>query len=310
MTAADIAAARARVVESAAGLRLSAGWTMQPASGRELLAIDHALALSDLLLAMTMTAPEPAPAEPSLPADYADGLEPEARMVAEARADVAREVKPERVAVLESQDAEPWRIYSDGTDDNPHCQVDWSAELAQSRLFAGRKYVWTIRGPSWRESPRGAYTALIDWPPAPTPAPANKWPEAEPRTVEDTARELLVCARSWEPDARLLGNIRAADMARLAGRVAMPAPAGPPSLWEWVRAACVSRLGEPRMHTLRGGALQWVLPHTVIWALRDDHANGGVWRVQRDSGETMGATCTTPAELTAALDALAEEVGK
>lgn len=284
MTAADIAAARARVVESAAGLRLSAGWTMQPASGRELLAIDHALALSDLLLAMTMTAPEPAPAEPSLPADYADGLEPEARMVAEARADVAREVKPERVAVLESQDAEPWRIYSDGTDDNPHCQVDWSAELAQSRLFAGRKYVWTIRGPSWRESPRGAYTALIDWPPAPAPAP-------EP--ADDKATRI---GRELDPKPVVVAL--------------EPAPARPPSLWEWVRAACVSRLGEPRMHTLRGGALQWVLPHTVIWALRDDHANGGVWRVQRDSGETMGATCTTPAELTAALDALAEEVGR
>lgn len=34
--------------------------------------------------------------------------------------------------------------------------------------------------------------------------------------MEDVARELAACARGWEPDARLLGNVRAADVAIVA----------------------------------------------------------------------------------------------
>lgn len=174
MTAADIAAARARVVETAAGLRLSAGWTMQPASGRELLARDHALALSDLLLAMT--APEPAPAEPA--------------------------------------DDKATRI--------------------------GRE---------------------LD----PTP---------------------VVVALE-------------------------PAPAGPPSLWEWVRAACMSRLGEPKSTagSAAGGGLCWFGERGPFLTARpSDRHDWSKWYVAKN-GVTR-ATCTTPAELTAALDALAEEVGR
>lgn len=34
-------------------------------------------------------------------------------------------------------------------------------------------------------------------------------------SIEDIILELLTCATSWEPDARLLGNVRAADIAKI-----------------------------------------------------------------------------------------------
>jgi hypothetical protein len=39
-------------------------------------------------------------------------------------------------------------------------------------------------------------------------------------SLPDVARELLACARSWEPDVRVLGNVRAADIVRLCGEFA------------------------------------------------------------------------------------------
>ena len=80
-----------------------------------------------------------------------------------------------------------------------------------------------------------------------------------------------------------------------------PQPKPEPALWEWVRAACESRLGEP---TLRGGALRWTPAGPSIYAERE----ADVWHVYK-SHATHAAICRTPAELTAALDALAEEVG-
>lgn len=178
----------------------------------------HSLALSDMLLAMT----EPAPVEPAV----------------------------ERVAVLEVRmtDGSSWRVYSDGTDDDPNRSLDWKAELSTGRLVAGRKYQWSPEG--WREG-RGEYTALIDWPPA-------------------------------------------------------PAPSAPPSLWEWVRAACVSRLGEPT--DLHDHAFDWHSdgPYVAVNCRTPKTWSG--WVVYRNGSHY--ADVSTPAELTAALDRLAEEVGR
>lgn len=43
-------------------------------------------------------------------------------------------------------------------------------------------------------------------------------------SVADTAIELLKCAVSWEPEARLLGNIRACEIARLAASLCSSCP--------------------------------------------------------------------------------------
>ena len=34
-------------------------------------------------------------------------------------------------------------------------------------------------------------------------------------TIYRTAQEMLQCAKAWHPDARLMGNVRAGDIARL-----------------------------------------------------------------------------------------------
>ena len=77
-----------------------------------------------------------------------------------------------------------------------------------------------------------------------------------------------------------------------------------PALWEWVRAACVSRLGEPTdMHE---HALDWHNAGSTYYVAvncRTPKTWSG-WTVYRNGSHY--ATCTTPAELTAALDALAE----
>ena len=99
----------------------------------------------------------------------------------------------------------------------------------------------------WSKSKLGAYTALIDWPPA-------------------------------------------------------PAPSAPPSLWEWVRAACVSRLGEPT----DWWSHRWEIGNQMVFAQQLERNKWQCWRTP--GGEAI--ECTTPAELTAALDRLAEEVGR
>lgn len=44
----------------------------------------------------------------------------------------------------------------------------------------------------------------------------------EIRDIETIAREVLACAQSWMPEARLVGNVRADEVARLA-RAVLPA---------------------------------------------------------------------------------------
>lgn len=176
-------------------------------------------------------------AEPALPA-------PEARTVAEARADVAREVKPERVAVLRHRDG--WHVYSDGSDDEPGRAVPpgfW--RIAPCKAGERRAFVR-------RSEPGDVFVALIDWP---------------------------------------------------------PAPAGPPSLWEWVRAATtgrilphVSLIGVPGSM----GALRLCL-HRAIVDIDEDLTLPAIYGATVRPYLGASVRCTTPAELTAALDALAEE---
>lgn len=39
--------------------------------------------------------------------------------------------------------------------------------------------------------------------------------EESPEKLKSTATEILLCAKAWEPDARLMGNVRAEDIASL-----------------------------------------------------------------------------------------------
>lgn len=359
MSAADIAAARARLERAREAVRevgviFGRANTDNNAAALESTNRRHLWAVSDLLLAMT--APEPAPAEPALPAavvpwvtalrevgahlrweghlinvwkdggevpigwvrpDGAIGAldrgpmtttpadlvaalckalgqegpakEPEVRTIAEARADVAREVKPERVAVLRHRDH--WVIYSDATDSGLGGSDDWTEELGTARLIRGRLYMLNTDG--FYEATDGTFTALIDWPPAPTP---------EPESADDRATRI---GRELDPTP----VVAALE----------PAPAGPPSLWEWVRAACVSRLGDmlgkcsvearDRMVWLGWGRTPAGRPR-VTALLRQNEA--GAWSGDEVYHVGVGVvdTCTTPAELTAALDALAEEVSR
>lgn len=87
-------------------------------------------------------------------------------------------------------------------------------------------------------------------------------------------------------------------------RVAKPEPTRP-ALWEWVRAACESRLGTPRLSSLSSGSLRWDMPRSVVWAILH---NDGRWRVQLNDGDRGDTVCHTPADLTAALNALAKDV--
>lgn len=48
--------------------------------------------------------------------------------------------------------------------------------------------------------------------PPPPPSSASCATPGSSDSAVATAKEMLECASSWEPDARLLGNIRAADM--------------------------------------------------------------------------------------------------
>ena len=96
-------------------------------------------------------------------------------------------------------------------------------------------------------------------------------------------------------------------MAALKKALGVPEPQPEPTrpvLWEWVRAACVSRLGEPTdMHE---HALDWHNAGSTYYVAvncRTPKTWSG-WTVYRNGSHY--ATCTTPAELTAALDALAE----
>lgn len=63
--------------------------------------------------------------------------------------------------------------------------------------------------------------------------------------VRAAAEETLSCAVSWEPEARLLGNVRAADVAACA-RAALALA----EQWEWHRE-CLSRDYSTARYALR-----------------------------------------------------------
>ena len=67
----------------------------------------------------------------------------------------------------------------------------------------------------------------------------------------DVARRALECAESWDPQARVLGNVRAADIARLCR--AFMADATPPPLTDHQVAAVVQR-AEPVIAAMEAGA--------------------------------------------------------
>lgn len=51
------------------------------------------------------------------------------------------------------------------------------------------------------------------------------------RDPETIARETLKCALAWEPDARLIGNVRASEAAALAARAVMTCPSCGAEAW-------------------------------------------------------------------------------
>lgn len=50
-------------------------------------------------------------------------------------------------------------------------------------------------------------------------------------TIEANAVEMLKCAIGWDPDARLVGNVRAQDVARVAARVIDTCPKCGATAW-------------------------------------------------------------------------------
>ena len=67
----------------------------------------------------------------------------------------------------------------------------------------------------------------------------------------DVARRALECAESWDPQARVLGNVRAADIARLCRAFMSDGP--PPPLTDHQVAAVVQR-AEPVIAAMEAGA--------------------------------------------------------
>jgi len=78
-------------------------------------------------------------------------------------------------------------------------------------------------------------------------------------TLQEVAEELWSCATAWDPETRLLGNVRAADIARLCSEwTGLPARRSwtrtPPSEPGWYWA--VTAGGEVRIADVRDG-LAW-----------------------------------------------------
>ena len=195
-------------------------------------------------------------------------LEQEARVLAP-----SAPAKPERVAVLRHRDH--WAIYSDATDSGLGGSDDWTEELGTARLIRGRLYRLNTAG--FCEAPDGTFTALIDWPPA---------PESADDKATRIGRELdpspVVAALEPEPTR--------------------------PALWEWVRAACVSRLGAGTTGTKDGA---WALFFAANVAVSFEEGSALVHHGPRLHDERFirpfDCRYGTPAELTAALNALADK---
>ena len=119
-------------------------------------------------------------------------LEQEARVLASTK---------ERVAVLRHHDG--WRVYSDGSDDDPHSPCPAGCYVLGD-YRSGEMVSWPGY-PVWSKRP--CFTALIDWPPRPADervAEATHTPEPPPPETEVSAavRPWFDALREVWPDMR------------------------------------------------------------------------------------------------------------